>query len=192
VVSNGSPIRDTELKIAAPDGSLLPDQLIGEVLVKGPGLFTGYYNDPEATQECLRDGWLATGDLGFTASGELYLTGRIKDLLILHGHNISPDEIERVADAVTGSGGLLRSAAFSVARSAEGEEAVLVVESAERNPERQAEVAREIRVAVGRRLGLPLADLVFVRRGTIPRTTSGKIQRGDVRRDYITGKFERM
>jgi fatty-acyl-CoA synthase len=191
VVSTGSPIRDTELKIAAPDGSRLDDEVIGEVHVRGPGVFAGYYTDPEATNESLRDGWLATGDLGFVASGELYLTGRSKDLLILHGHNISPDEIERLADGATGGGGLLRSAAFSVARAAAGEEAVVVVESTERDPDRQAAVAREIRITVGRKLGLPLADLVFVRRGTIPRTTSGKIQRGELRREYLEGKLER-
>ncbi len=192
VVSTGNPIRDTELRIAAPDGSSQPEGSIGELHIKGPGVFAGYYNEPEATAASLVDGWFATGDLGFISDGELYLTGRSKEILIVHGHNITPDEIERLADGVTGGGGLLRSAAFSISRGAAGEEAVVVVEIEERDPERLAELGRDIRVRVGRDMGLPLADLVFVRRGRIPRTTSGKMQRGELRRRYLSGTLERL
>ncbi len=155
-------------------------------------MFRGYYRDPEATAATLKNGWFSTGDLGFLQGGELYLTGRTKDLLIVHGHNIMPDEIERVADSVTGGGGLLRSAAFSVARGAAGEQAVVVVEMAEADPARLAEIGREIRVRIGRSMGLPLADLVFVRRGRIPRTTSGKMQRSELRQRYLDGDLERL
>jgi acyl-CoA synthetase (AMP-forming)/AMP-acid ligase II len=192
VVSIGVPIRDTRIRIAAPDDSDLPEGEIGEVHIKGPGVFRGYYGDPEATAATLRDGWFATGDLGFLQGGELYLTGRTKDLLIVHGHNIMPDEIERVADSVTGGGGLLRSAACSVARGAAGEQAVVVVEIADSDPERLAEIGREIRIRIGRAMGLPLADLAFVRRGRIPRTTSGKMQRGELRQRYLDGTLERL
>jgi fatty-acyl-CoA synthase len=192
VVSTGLPIRDTAIRITAPDGSDLPEGANGEVRIKGPGVFRGYYRDPEATAATLRDGWFATGDLGFLAAGELYLTGRTKDLLIVHGHNIMPDEIERLADAVTGGGGLMRSAAFSVARGATGEQAVVVVEVAESDPDRLAEIGRDIRVRIGRAMGLPLADLAFVRRGRIPRTTSGKMQRGELRQRYLDGALERL
>jgi acyl-CoA synthetase (AMP-forming)/AMP-acid ligase II len=192
VISNGGPIRDTELRITAPDGSVLAEDAIGEVRIKGPGVFLGYYEDPEETAESLQNGWFATGDLGFLSSGELYLTGRTKDLLIVHGQNIMPDEIERVADAVTGGGGLLRSAAFSVARGSSGEEAVVVVEVDGRDPERLTALGRDIKVRIGRVMGLPLADLVFVRRGRIPRTTSGKMQRGELRNRYLDGTLERF
>jgi acyl-CoA synthetase (AMP-forming)/AMP-acid ligase II len=192
VVSTGTPIRDTQVRIVAPDGSELGEHAIGEVAIKGPGVFSGYYKDPEATAESLADGWFATGDLGFLAEGELYLTGRTKDLLIVHGHNIMPDEIERLADGVTGGGGMLRSAAFSVARGAAGEEAVVVVEVDGRDPDRLPEIEREIRIQIGRSMGLPLADLVFVRRGRIPRTTSGKMQRGELRQKYLDGSLERL
>ncbi len=192
VVSTGSPIRDTHIRIAAPDGSELGEHVIGEVAFEGPGVFSGYYNDPEATAESLVNGWFATGDLGFLADGELYLTGRTKDLLIVHGHNIMPEEIERLADGVTGGGGMLRSAAFSVARGAGGEEAIVVVEVDGRDPDRLPALDREIRVQIGRSMGLPLADLVFVRRGRIPRTTSGKMQRGELRHKYLDGSLERL
>ncbi|HQL31216.1 MAG TPA: AMP-binding protein, partial [Thermoanaerobaculales bacterium] len=186
------PIRDTRVRIAAPDGGGLPEGEIGEVCIKGPGVFRGYYGAPEATAAVLRDGWFATGDLGFLEGGELYLTGRTKDLLIVHGHNIMPDEIERIADSVTGGGGLMRSAAFSVARGAAGEQAVVVVEIADHDPGRLAEIGHEIRVRIGRAMGLPVADLLFVRRGRIPRTTSGKMQRGELRQRYLDGTLERL
>jgi fatty-acyl-CoA synthase len=192
VVCLGRPVRDTSLRIGAPDGRDLPDGAVGEVCIQGPGVFAGYYGDPEATAESLRDGWYRTGDLGFLHRGELYLTGRIKDVLIVHGHNLMPDEIERLADGVTGGGGLLRSAAFSVARGAAGEEAVLVVETEVDDPARMAEIERDIRIRIGRNLGLPVADVVFVRRGRIPRTTSGKMQRGEVRRRYLEGTLEQL
>ena len=192
VVCTGAPIRDTRVRISAPDGSDRADGRIGEVWVHGPGVFAGYFNDPEATADALRDGWLATGDLGFLHDGELYLTGRVKEVLIVRGQNLMPDELERLADSVTGGGGLTRSAAFSVARGVEGEEAVMVVEVADGQPEGLADLEQEIRVRVGRGLSLPLADVVFVRRGRIPRTTSGKMQRNELRRRYLDGELERI
>lgn len=192
VVSNGGPIRDTRIQITAPDGAELPEGTIGEVCVQGPGIFLGYYRDEEATRAALHDGWFATGDLGFVNGGELYLTGRTKDLLIVHGHNIMPDELERIADSVTGGGGLMRSAAFSIARGPGGEEAVMVVETTENDPEKLAGIGREIRIRIGRAMGLPVADMVFVRRGRIPRTTSGKMQRGELRERYLDGTLERL
>jgi acyl-CoA synthetase (AMP-forming)/AMP-acid ligase II len=192
VVSVGRPIRDTRLKIVAPDGRELDEDAIGEVCISGPGVFAGYYRDQRATSESLVGDWYHTGDLGFVHDGELYLTGRTKDVLIVRGHNLMPDEIERLADKVTGGGGLMRSAAFSVARGAAGEEPVLVVESHTDDVEILTELEREIKISVGRALGLPLADVVFVRRGRIPRTTSGKMQRSEVRRRYIMGTLEKI
>jgi acyl-CoA synthetase (AMP-forming)/AMP-acid ligase II len=192
VVSTGAPVLDTEVVIVAPDGSRCPERVIGEVHIKGPGVFLGYYRDPQATADSLHDGWFATGDLGFLEGGELYLTGRTKDVLIIHGHNLMPDEIERLADSVTGGGGLLRSAAFSVARGAGGEQPILVVEVAERDAEALARLEQDIRTRIGRALSLPLADLVFVRRGRIPRTSSGKMQRQELRQRYLDGGIERI
>ena len=192
VVCVGRPVRDTRLRIAAPDGRELAAGGVGEVCVAGPGIFAGYHGDPEATRDSLVDGWYRTGDLGFLHDGELYLTGRLKDVLIVHGHNLMPDEIERLADGVTGGGGLLRSAAFSVARGAAGEEAVLVVETEADDTARLTELERDIRIRIGRNLGLPVADVVFVRRGRIPRTTSGKLQRGEIRRRYLEGTLEQL
>jgi fatty-acyl-CoA synthase len=192
VVCLGVPVRDTEVRVVAPDGGVVPEETIGEVRVRGPGICSGYYRDEEATEEVLRDGWLATGDLGFIASGELYLTGRRKEILIVHGHNIMPHDLEWIAEAVTASGGATRCGAFSVPLRSDSEQAVLVVETEETDRERLARLEHEIRSRIGRELSLPLADLAFVKRGTLPKTTSGKVQRGKLRQQYLDQQIERF
>lgn len=187
IVSNGGPIEGTQVAIRAANGRDLPEGFIGEVCVKGPGVFNGYYLDESATSASLVEGWLRTGDLGFLADAELYLTGRTKDVLIVHGHNLMPDELERLADGVTGGGGLMRSAAFSVATGPQGESAVLVVETTQTDVKTLKSLEHDIRSQIGRTIGLPLADVVFVKRGRIPRTSSGKMQRGAVRKSYLDG-----
>ncbi|MEM9596350.1 MAG: AMP-binding protein [Acidobacteriota bacterium] len=192
VVCVGEAIDDTVVRVCGPDGRPLPDGEIGEVRVQGPGVFLGYWNDPGATAEGLQDGWLCTGDLGFLHRGELYLTGRLKDILILRGHNLMPHEIEWQAEAVTGGGGGLRSGAFSVARGTAGEEAVLVVETTAKGPGVLASMAGDIRNRVGRTLSILLSDIVFVRRGRIPKTTSGKVQRRQLRDQYLSGSLDAL
>ena len=188
----GAPVLDTELAILAPDGQRLPDGAVGEVRARGPGIFTGYWNDPEATAESLVDGWLATGDLGFVHDGELYLTGRLKDILILRGENVMPHELEWQAEAVAGGGGSLRCGAFSVAHAEQGEQAVVVMETTHSDLDVLAEQEREIRNRVGRETGLVLADVMFVRRGKVPKTTSGKVQRRQLRQLYLDAKLDRL
>ncbi len=192
IVCVGEPIADTEVRIVDAGGRTVADGEIGEVIANGPSLFSGYFNDPEATAESLREGWLWTGDLGFLHQGELFITGRLKDVLIVRGTNLMPHEIEWLAESVTGGGGALRSGAFSVARGAAGEEPVVVVEVQERDPEKLRAMRQEIRSNIGRTLSLPVADLVFVRRGRIPKTTSGKVQRRVLRDQYLRGEIERL
>ena len=107
----------------------------------------------------------------------------------MRGHNLMPHEIEWIAEAVIGGGGALRSGAFSVSGGAQGEAAVVVVESAERDPERQQQQGRDIREKVSEGLGILLADVRFVRRGQIPKTTSGKVQRRALREAYLQGQL---
>lgn len=192
LVGNGEPIPETEVRISAPDGSDVRTGGLGEVWIKGPSVFLGYYNDPQATAETLREGWLRTGDLGFLHQGELFIAGRLKEILILRGQNLMPHEFERLAESATGGGGSTRAAAFAVARGPEGEELVVVAETAERDPEALAEATARIRSRIGLDLGVPIADVVFVRRGRVPRTTSGKVKRAEVRRLYLDGALQRL
>ncbi len=188
VVSTGAPIVDTEVRISDESGRALPEGEVGEVRVRGPGVFDGYWNDDAATAETLKEGWLCTGDLGFQREGELYLVGRRKEILIVRGENLMPHELEWIAEAVVGSGGTSRAGAFSVPGS-EGEEPVLVVESPTRDGAGNEELASAIAERVGRELSLTLADVTIVKRGSIPKTTSGKVQRRELRRRYLAGEL---
>ncbi|MCY3023153.1 MAG: AMP-binding protein [Planctomycetota bacterium] len=211
VVCVGAPTSDMEIRIsnAGKPGEFLGDEQVGEIWVRGPSIFAGYYNDEAATADTLvgvrgmgvppmipsespAHHWLRTGDLGFLKNGELYITGRLKDLLIVHGHNLMPHELEWIAEGASGGGGMERCGAFSVPGGAEGERAVLVLEVSGTDGAQLAALGHEIRVRVGKALGMPLADLVFVKRGHIPKTTSGKVQRGELRRRYLEGRLQRL
>lgn len=192
VVSLGSPVEKTTVRICAPDGTETAPGQIGEVCVRGPGVFSGYYLEPEATAEVLRDGELRTGDLGFLADGELWLTGRIKDLIILNGQNVMPYEMESLADAASGGGGMRRCGAFAIDRDGTGEKPVLVLEAFDESEDRLMALDRSVRTRIGRTLGVPLLDLAFVPLGGIPRTTSGKVRRHELRRRYLDNTLARI
>jgi len=178
-VSCGPPVDGLEVEVRAPGaGDALPDGREGEVVVRGTSVFQGYHLDPEATAAALRPEGLRTGDLGYLHAGELYVTGRVKDLLVLDGANVAPYELEWLAqEHIPLAGG--RAAAFSVERESR-ERPVLVVEVKDVPA---ADALEALRAQVGRELA-PLHDLVLVRRGTLPKTSSGKVQRGKVRDLY--------
>ncbi len=188
----GAPVEEIRVEVRALDGSQLAEGQIGEVCVSGPGVFAGYHRDPEASAECMREGWLCTGDLGTLLDGELYITGRIKDLIIVRGQNLMPHELEWLADGATGGGGLARSAAFAVVDREQGELPVLVVEIEDPGVLDLSRLEREIRLRVAHALGIPLADLCFVRRGGLPKTTSGKLRRSEIARCYRAGELARL
>jgi acyl-CoA synthetase (AMP-forming)/AMP-acid ligase II len=169
-----------------PVGSdeVLPEGREGEVVISGASVFPGYFRDPEATAAVLRDGRFRTGDLGLLRAGELHLTGRVKDLIIIDGANVAPHELEWLAQAhVDMDGG--RAAAFSVEHRRR-EVPVLVIECKEVPA---ASTLDALRTAVARAVA-PLHDLVLVRRGTLPKTSSGKVQRGQVRARYLARTLE--
>ena len=185
VVGCGTPIDGMQVQIVGTDEAPLPEGQIGAVRVKGPSLFSGYLNNPEATAEAFADGWLVTGDLGFMRDAELYITGRIKDLLIVNGTNIMPHELEGLAEAKVGGGGMARTAAFSVPSEVQGEDVLLIVEVDRNSTEEDLRTLRtEISGHITQELGIPLTKLEFVLRGAIPRTTSGKLQRGVLKQMY--------
>ncbi len=190
---------DQRLSIIDPAtrSRLAPGQ-VGEIWLSGASVAQGYWNRPEetehtfrATREGLGDGpWLRTGDLGFLHEGELFVTGRLKDLIIVRGRNHYPQDLERTVEE---SHPTLRpgcSAAFAVDTGQE--EQLVVVQELHRLHEATPleEVAAAARSAVASAHGIPLDTLVLIRHGTLPKTSSGKVQRNACRNAFLSGTLE--
>jgi fatty-acyl-CoA synthase len=190
IVSVGRPVPGFRLRIVDPDGRDLASGDVGQVWIQGPSLMEGYLGDPEATATALRNGWLDTGDLGFLYDGELYLAGRAKDAVILRGRNHAPEEIERAVEEVPG---LRNSSAVAVSwlpEDAPGEELALFVEaSRQAAPEELAALPDACREAVLGATGLAVDRLEVLAPGTLPRTSSGKLRRGETLRLYLAGEL---
>src|SRR5262245_4906485 len=178
-VSVGQPCRGVRVEIAgpAPGGRAAPGN-VGEILVQGPGVMQGYYRDPDATRQALRHGWLHTGDLGFLdAQGYLFITGRIKDVIIVRGQNVVPADIEEAADHVAG---VRYSAAVGLESERTGTQRLHVIAEVRGDappPAELSRIAHDVAQAVRERSGLRPARVLLVRPQTIPKTSSGKIQR---------------
>lgn len=189
LVSCGRPFPDHELAIFSDSGERLPERRIGEIRFRGPSVAAGYFGNPEATAASFdppeRGGWLRTGDLGYLAEGDLYISGRKKDVLILNGRNYYPQGIEWLVEEVPGirRGNVV---AFSVPGES-SEEAVVVAETAEKSAERRKEIAQAVRSHVNAELGLAITDVHLLGVGEMPKTTSGKLQRRRTREQYLAG-----
>jgi acyl-CoA synthetase (AMP-forming)/AMP-acid ligase II len=174
-VSAGVPITGAAVRIADDTDNEFPERRIGRVLIKTPSLYAGYIEDGEFRP---RTGeWFDTGDLGYVADGEVYITGRRKDLIIKNGRNYSPDRLEELACLVDG---VRRAAAFGLFDEARATEKIVVL--AEARPRDTADPAGRdsLRMRIRRELTHAgyLVDVVsFVDRGRLPRTTSGKLRR---------------
>ncbi|WP_177236105.1 fatty acyl-AMP ligase [Albimonas pacifica] len=188
VVSCGAPLPGHRIEIRDDAGRPLPEGTAGRVHAWGPSLMEGYFRDPAQTAEALADGWLDTGDLGFLRDGELAITGRAKDLVILNGRNIWPQDLEwAVEDAVAG----LRSgdvAAFGEMPEQGPEELVLVVRCRPRDPEARAALRAQVEAALAAATGLK-ARIALSDDG-LPRTSSGKLSRARVRDAYRSGGYD--
>lgn len=182
-VSCGVPFEGHEVAILDDSGNRLPDGTEGEICHRGPSITAGYFGNPQATAAAYRDGWLRTGDLGFVRDGQIFVTGRIKDLIIVNGRNVHPQAVEWVVaelDQVR-KGNVV---AFSVPGRT-GEELVVVLET--RIEEHEA-LAAEAKAAVQRELSLTTSDIVCLRPGSLPKTSSGKLQRRKTREQYLRGE----
>jgi fatty-acyl-CoA synthase len=183
-VSCGAPIDTVELRIFDLERNSLPDRRVGEIALRSEFMLNEYHNRPDLTSAALTpDGWYVTGDMGYLADGELYITGRKKDLIIVGGKNIYPQDIEAIANRTPGihPG---RAVAFGVLDDRIGSEKVIVVaEPAEGGDTDEAE--RSLRAAIVQETEVTLGDLRFVPRGWIVKTSSGKHARTDNREKYL-------
>jgi acyl-CoA synthetase (AMP-forming)/AMP-acid ligase II len=190
LASVGRPLPGFELRIVGKDGAACSEGRVGSIRVKGPSLMDGYLDRPQATRRVLRDGWFDTGDLGFLLDGELYLTGRAKDVLLLRGRNHAPEEVERAVDGVRGVRTGCSVAVSHLPAGAESEELVLFVERARTATGAELDrIAADCRDAVLGSTGLMPGSVLVLDRGTLPRTSSGKLRRRETLRQFLAGEL---
>jgi fatty-acyl-CoA synthase len=183
----GTAVPGLEMKVVHPDTyEALPERHVGELLLRGTSVTPGYYKRPDATAALFRDGWLCTGDLAYLLDGELVLCGRIKDVIIVGGRNVFPEDIERAVGTLDGvrAGNVI---AFGM-DGYKGKESVVVVAEVradDRDAVRHAIHHRTLEVC-----GLPPRDVMLVHPGTLPKTSSGKLQRAKCRELYLGEELE--
>ena len=190
VVSVGVPVPGVEVMVRGDAGEPLPPRRLGRICARGPSVMAGYLGQPEATSRALAHGWLDTGDLGFVEDGELYVHGRAKDVVILRGANHAPEELEAPLAAVAG----LRpgcAVALGFDPDGEGEELLLLAERASGAiPAGDGRLAEAARQAVLERAGVRAHTVEILEPGTLPRTSSGKLRRGEALRRWQAGTLE--
>jgi len=176
-----------EFSILDDDGNELANRHCGHIYLKGPSVMRGYFKDEESTSAVLSDdGWLNTGDIGYRIDNHVVITSRSKDVIIIKGRNIWPYDLEVLAQQ-TGGVKLGGVAAFSVSAVDQEEQAVLVVETKERDADKRQQIVEEISRSIHAHFGINvLIDLTP--RGTLPRTSSGKLSRSQSKQDYLTRK----
>ncbi len=183
----GKAVPGLEMKVVHPDTyEELPERHVGELLLRGTSVTPGYYKRPDATAALFRDDWLCTGDLAYLVDGELVLCGRIKDVIIVGGRNVFPEDIERAVGVLEGvrAGNVI---AFGV-EGYKGKESVVVV--AEVRTDDPDVVRHEIHHRALDVCGLPPRDVMLVRPGSLPKTSSGKLQRAKCRELYLADELE--
>jgi fatty-acyl-CoA synthase len=188
IVNCGKAVKDMDIEIRGENGQPRPDHHIGKVWCKGPSVMHSYFRDPEATDECLVNGWLDTGDMGYMADGYLFIVGRAKDMIIINGKNHWPQDIEWAVEQLPGfnHGDI---AAFAV-ETENGEEApAVLVHCRVSDPDKRLALRDQIRDKVRSITGMNcVVELVPPR--TLPRTSSGKLSRAKAKKLYLSGEIE--
>jgi fatty-acyl-CoA synthase len=167
-------------------GREMREREVGEIEIQGSSVTPGYYRHPEATAAAMHEGWLRTGDLGYVVDGELVVCGRIKDVIILGGRNVYPQDVERAVADVTGvrAGNVI---AFGT-EGKRGRESLVVV--AESKGEEHERIRAAVKSAVYDAVGIPPEDVVLVKPGSLPKTSSGKLQRSLCRSQYFGAELD--
>ena len=174
LVSCGSPLPGHSIRIVDEAGRPVPERRVGEILLAGPSVMLGYYEQDADTAEAIQDGWLHTGDLGYLSGGELFVCGRAKDIIIANGRKYHPQDLEWAVDDLAGvrRG---RVVAFGTAGQGRADRVVMVVEPS--GTVSTAALMEMVRRRIGDLFGLYVDEVAIVPSGTVGRTTSGKVQR---------------
>jgi len=188
VVSVGVPVPGLEVEVRDGQGVRREARQVGRIWVRGPSIMKGYHDNPEATAKALQGGWLDTGDLGFWDDGELYVCGRAKDLVIIRGANHAPQEFE---EALEGMNGLRAGCAVALGFVPQGEEneslLILAEWTGTPSPEEAKALSETVVASVLERTGIKPHTVELLAPGTLPRTSSGKLRRGESLRRFLDG-----
>jgi len=187
IVNCGKPVRDMEVVIRGEDGQTVGDHQIGKVWCRGISVMHSYFRDPEATDACLVDGWLDTGDMGYMAKGYLFIVGRAKDMIIINGKNHWPQDIEWAVEQLPGfnHGDI---AAFSIEMENGEETPAVLVHCRVSDPEKRLELREQIRDKVRAITGMNCV-IELVPPKSLPRTSSGKLSRAKAKKLYLSGEI---
>jgi acyl-CoA synthetase (AMP-forming)/AMP-acid ligase II len=185
IMSSGHPLDNTKIRVVDSNGMDIPERVVGEIMLQSDCMLTGYYNRPDATELAMRDGWYLTGDYGFLADGELYVSGRKKDMIIVGGKNIYPQDLEALTSEVPGvhPG---RTVAFVMYDEEAGtEEVVIIAEVDSEEPSEQEIIADAIRKYVTKSSAIALRHVKVVGEKWIVKTSSGKTARSANKEKFL-------
>jgi fatty-acyl-CoA synthase len=184
-VSCGWAFPHHEVRVIDDAGNTLPGRKVGEIVFSGPSVAGGYFENPEATAASFRPDGLRTGDLGYMADGEIFVTGRKKDLIILNGRNYDPQSIEWVVADVEG---IRMGNVIAFSRPAKNSEELVIVAETKQGGDIE-KLVTEVRNRVRENFQMNPADVVLLPAGALPKTTSGKLQRQKARAQYLDGSL---
>ena len=185
LMSSGRPLANVKVKIVDGQGIELPDCVLGEILIQSNCMLTGYYNRPDLSEKSFVDGWYLTGDYGYISDGELFVSGRKKDLIIVGGKNVYPQDLEMLTYEVSGvhAG---RAVAFGMFDETQGtEEVVIIAEVDSENNEEQQKIADAIRAHVTKNSAIALRHVKVVGPQWILKTSSGKTARSANKEKFL-------
>jgi fatty-acyl-CoA synthase len=184
LVKCGFALPGYDVEVRNDSGRALPERHVGTLFVRGPSVMSGYFGEEALTREVLSpEGWLNTGDLAYVVDGSIVITGRQKDLIIINGRNIWPQDMEYIAESQpevrTGD-----ASAFSVSAPDGEDKAVLVIECRDSNEAKRDELVSRLQALIRQDLGID-CFIELVPRNTLPRTTSGKLSRSGAKKDFL-------
>ena len=190
-VSCGRPLPGYELRLVDAGGAEVPERMEGTVEFRGPSATSGYYRNPGATERLLHGPWLDTGDRGYMAAGELYVTGRVKDIVIRRGQHIYPDEVERAVGELEGVRKGCVVAFGTKDAVTQTEKLIVLAETRYTDPAARAQLTARVNQRVVDRLGEPPEEILLALPHTVLKTSSGKLRRAATRAAYEDGSLGR-
>ena len=184
----GPALKDHVIEIRTEDGTPLPDRHVGQVFVKGPSIAKGYFGEPEASARVFVDGWLNTGDLGYLVNGEVVITGRSKDLMIINGRNIWPQDVEWAVEELPG---LRRGdvAVFSIEDQEREPEVLILVQCRSRDVDLREQLKKDAKAMASRTAAVD-GNVLLIPPHSLPMTSSGKLSRARAKQNYLEGLYD--